>query len=109
MSEDVDVLDDTGGSPMDVATPTAGTVGSGRGTATTYRYSKKKTPVVHLEKLNIVTDSNGMRSCVCYILMVTTVLYLIWDITLTNFTLTFPTQILTIKTLNYAESIVNTF
>lgn len=64
MSEDVDVVDD-GGSSVDVMTPTAtgataGTVGIGRSSVTTYRYSKKKTPVVHLEKLNVITDSNGM-------------------------------------------------
>lgn len=64
MSEDVDVVDD-GGSSRDVTTPTAagataGTVGTGRSSTTTYRYSKKKTPVVHLEKLNVVPDSNGM-------------------------------------------------
>lgn len=96
MSEDVDVVDDSGGSPVDVTTPAAGTVGSGRSTTTTYRYSKKKTPIVQLEKLTVVTDSNGMRTCVYYVLMETIVLYLIyffWDITLTNFTLTFPTQI----------------
>lgn len=112
MSEDVDVVDDSGGSPVDVTTPTVGTVGSGRSTTTTYRYSKKKTPIVHLEKLNVVTDSNGMRICVYYILMETIILYLIyffWDITLTNFALTFPTQIETIKMLSYAESVVNTF
>ena len=64
VSEDVDVVDD-GGSSVDVMTPTAagataGTVGIGRSSTTTYRYSKKKTPVVHLEKLNVVPDSNGM-------------------------------------------------
>ena len=64
VSEDVDVVDD-GGSSVDVMTPTttgatAGTVGIGRSSVTTYRYSKKKTPVVHLEKLNVITDSNGM-------------------------------------------------
>jgi hypothetical protein len=64
MSEDVDVVDD-GGSSVDVMTSTAagattGTVGTGRSSTTTYRYSRKKTPVVHLEKLNVVTDSNGM-------------------------------------------------
>jgi len=64
MSEDVDVVDD-GGSSVDVMTPTAagataGTVGAGRSSITTYRYSKKKTPVVHLEKLNVTPDSNGM-------------------------------------------------
>ncbi|XP_023708099.1 uncharacterized protein LOC111864808 isoform X3 [Cryptotermes secundus] len=60
MSEDAaDVVDDSGGSPVDVKTPTTGTVGSGRSTTTTYRYSKKKTPIVHLEKLNVVTDSNA--------------------------------------------------
>jgi hypothetical protein len=64
MSEDVDVVED-GGSSVDVMTPTAagatsGTVGIGRTSTTTYRYSKKKTPVVHLEKLNVVPDSNGM-------------------------------------------------
>jgi hypothetical protein len=64
MSEDVDVVDD-GGASVDVTTPTAagvtaGTVGIGRSSTTTYRYSKKKTPVVHLEKLNVITDSNGM-------------------------------------------------
>lgn len=64
MSEDVDVVDD-GGSSVDVMTPTAagatpGTVGIGRSSTTTYRYSKKKTPVVHLEKLNVIPDSNGM-------------------------------------------------
>lgn len=78
MSEDVDVVDDSGGSPVDVKTPTAGTVGSGRSTTTTYRYSKKKTPIVHLEKLNVVTDSNGMRTCVYYVLMETTILYFIY-------------------------------
>lgn len=62
----VDVVDD-GGSCVDVATSappatTAGIVGTGRSATTTYRYSKKKTPVVHLEKLNIVTDSNGMKA-----------------------------------------------
>jgi hypothetical protein len=64
VSEDVDVVDD-GGSSVDVTTPTAAgataaTVGVGRSSTTTYRYSRKKTPVVHLEKLNVVTDSNGM-------------------------------------------------
>lgn len=64
MSEDVDVVDD-GGSSVDVMTPTAagataGTVGIGRSSTTAYRYSKKKTPVVHLEKLNVIPDSNGM-------------------------------------------------
>lgn len=64
MSEDVDVVDD-GGSSVAVMTPTttgatAGTVGAGRSSVTTYRYSKKKMPVVHLEKLNVITDSNGM-------------------------------------------------
>jgi hypothetical protein len=64
MSEDVDVVDD-GGSSVDAMTPTAagataGTGGTGRSSTTTYRYSKKKTAVVHLEKLNVIPDSNGM-------------------------------------------------
>jgi hypothetical protein len=64
VSEDVNVVDD-GRSSVDVMTPTAagatvGTVGIGRSSTTTYRYSKKKTPVVHLEKLNVIPDSNGM-------------------------------------------------
>jgi hypothetical protein len=91
-SEDVDVVDASGGSAVDVTTPAVGRIGSGRSTTATYRYSKKKAPVVHLEKLNIVTDSNGMRTCGYYILMETTILCLIcffWYITLTNFTLTF--------------------
>jgi hypothetical protein len=71
MSEDVDVVDD-GGSSVDTTTPTAagptaGTVGIGRSSITTYRYSKKKTPVVHLEKLNVITDSNGMGACQYYL------------------------------------------
>jgi hypothetical protein len=88
MSEDVDVADDSGMSHVGVTTPTAGTVGSGR-TATTYRYSRKKAPVPQLEKPNVGTESNGMRTCAYYMLMDTTVLYLIyflWYITLTNFT-----------------------
>jgi hypothetical protein len=102
MSENADVVDD-GGSRVDVTTPapaatTAGTVGSGRSTTTTYRYSKKKTPVVHLEKLNIVTDSNGMKAFTHLILMILMrrvhhLIQFLWYITLTNFTFAFPTQI----------------
>jgi hypothetical protein len=71
MSEDVDVVDD-GGSCIDMTTQTtaaatAGTVGTGRSTTTTYRYSKKKMPVVHLEKLNVITDSNGMGAFQYYL------------------------------------------
>jgi hypothetical protein len=98
MLESVDVVDD--GSRVDVATPTpaataAGTVSTGRSATTTYRYSKKKMPIVHLEKLNIVADSNGMkisRRC----LLMKTVYYLIQFLsctTLTNLTFFFPTQI----------------
>jgi hypothetical protein len=100
VSEDVDVVDD-GGSPMSVTTPTAtaataGTVGSGRSTTTTYRYSKKKTPVVHLEKLNVITDSNGMSGFGCYMLIKAAthcLINLLCYITLTDFTFTFPTQV----------------
>jgi hypothetical protein len=75
MSENVAVVDD-GGSCVDVTTPTpaattAGTFSTGRSATTTYRYSKKKTPIVHLEKLNIVTDSNGMKAFRHRILMKT--------------------------------------
>ncbi|KAJ9579845.1 hypothetical protein L9F63_004495, partial [Diploptera punctata] len=36
-----------------------GAFGSGKSTPT-YRYSRKKTPIVHLEKLNVTTDSNAI-------------------------------------------------
>ncbi|XP_069687402.1 uncharacterized protein [Periplaneta americana] len=62
LSEEVDVVDE--GGSIDVTTPvtttaTATAVGNGKSNPTTYRYSRKKTPIVHLEKLNVVTDSNG--------------------------------------------------
>jgi hypothetical protein len=71
-SEDVDVVDDSGASAVDVTTPATGTVGSGRSTTTTYRYSRKKASILHVEKLNVATDSNGMRTCAYYVFMDTT-------------------------------------
>ncbi|PSN55980.1 hypothetical protein C0J52_02156 [Blattella germanica] len=64
ITEDVDVVNDNG-SPVDVvstptgAATTGGTLSNGKSTPTTYRYSRKKTPVVHLEKLNVTPDSNA--------------------------------------------------
>jgi hypothetical protein len=77
VAEDVDVADNSGVSRIDVTTPTAGTIGSGR-TTTTYRYSRKKAPILQLEKLNAGTDSNGMRNCAYYLLMDATVLHFIY-------------------------------
>ena len=64
----MDVVDE-GASSADVTSSVGtatGILGSGK-SAPTYRYSRKKTPVVHLEKLNVTTDSNGMNMFTFYI------------------------------------------